>query len=92
MPSPTTSKCLRRLADENDEYFLDHASLIVGELEERDYYTEDNVFWVSEEARWEKLSEQARQPQIGVLRATPTSPGSPTSRITWRPRDARALS
>lgn len=34
-------------------------------LEERDYYTQDNVFWVPQEARWSKLCAQAKQPDIG---------------------------
>ena len=29
--------------------------LLVGELEDRDYYREVNVFWVPEAARWESL-------------------------------------
>lgn len=35
--------------------------------EDRDYYTADNVFWVPEEARWEHLVANAKQPTIGVL-------------------------
>ena len=37
------------------------------ELEERDYYTQDNVFWVPPEARWEALRAKAKQPDIGSL-------------------------
>jgi len=37
------------------------------ELEERDYYTQDNVFWVPQEARWETLRSKAKQPDIGSL-------------------------
>lgn len=37
------------------------------ELEERDYYTQDNVFWVPQAARWSKLRAQAKQPEIGSL-------------------------
>lgn len=58
----------RRFADSSDEYFLENASLedIESELEDRDYYTADNVFWVPESARWEGLLENARQSDIGV--------------------------
>ncbi len=50
-----------------DEYFIDPADFdggaegdayqeeINAELEERDYYTEDNVFWVPKVSRWEFL-------------------------------------
>lgn len=37
------------------------------ELEERDYYIQDNVFWVPQEARWEALRAKAKQPEIGSL-------------------------
>jgi len=37
------------------------------ELEERDYYVQDNVFWVPQEARWETLRSKAKQPDIGSL-------------------------
>ena len=37
------------------------------ELEERDYYIKDNVFWVPQEARWEALRAKAKQPDIGSL-------------------------
>ena len=40
---------------------------IEAELEDRDYYTAANVFWVPEAARWENLRNQARQPDLGVL-------------------------
>ena len=37
------------------------------DLEDRDYYTQDNVFWVPESARWETLRDQAKQPDIGAI-------------------------
>ncbi len=57
----------KRLTDENNDYFLPdaNAELISAELEERDYYTADNVFWVPEAARWEALRAAAKQPDIG---------------------------
>lgn len=39
----------------------DHAEA----LEERDYYTMDNCFWVPEKARWESIRAQAKQADIG---------------------------
>lgn len=35
--------------------------------EDRDFYTQDNVFWVPKEARWDYLRDNAKTPQIGVL-------------------------
>lgn len=35
-------------------------------LEERDYYTMANVFWVPAQARWEAIRDQAKQADIGV--------------------------
>jgi type I restriction enzyme M protein len=34
-------------------------------IEDRDYYTADNVFWVPKEARWPQLQAMAHQPEIG---------------------------
>ena len=36
-------------------------------LEERDYYTQENVFWVPDEARWESIRAKAKQPDIGQI-------------------------
>ncbi|MDZ4316309.1 MAG: class I SAM-dependent DNA methyltransferase [Azonexus sp.] len=57
----------RRFADEADDYFLHDcdAELLAGELEDRDYYKEVNVFWVPESARWEAIRAAAKQPDIG---------------------------
>jgi type I restriction enzyme M protein len=47
-------------------YFLDDPgdnSVIADELEERDYYTEQNVFWVPEAARWDNLKQWCRVSQ-----------------------------
>ena len=41
--------------------------IIREELEERDYYTEENVFWVPKDARWSVLQDNARQPTIGQI-------------------------
>ncbi|WP_205125652.1 type I restriction-modification system subunit M [Pseudomethylobacillus aquaticus] len=55
----------RRFADPADDYYLDDATLTAGELEDRDYYKEVNVFWVPETARWETLRAAAKQTDIG---------------------------
>lgn len=34
-------------------------------LEDRDYYTEEHVFWVPAAARWEAIRSAAKQPEIG---------------------------
>lgn len=43
-----------------DDYYLGDDSLIEGELEARDYYTEKNVFWVPALARWDFLQANAK--------------------------------
>ena len=57
-----------RLRDENDDYYLDpadydgdeaYAEEIRAELEVRDYYVEENVFWVPALARWKTIQENA---------------------------------
>lgn len=35
--------------------------------EDRDWYLAENIFWISEKARWEYLAARAKQPEIGVL-------------------------
>lgn len=54
-----------RFADPADEYYLDDPDLLADELDDRDYYTAVNVFWVPEAARWEALRTSAKQPDIG---------------------------
>ncbi len=61
-------KILKMVGDPDSDYYvgddpLDHQK----ELEERDYYKKDNVFWVPKEARWEGLRDNAPQPNIGQL-------------------------
>ncbi len=57
----------RRFADAADNYFLHDCDdeLLAEELEDRDYYTEVNVFWVPEAARWEAIRAAAKQADIG---------------------------
>jgi type I restriction enzyme M protein len=57
----------RRFADPKDEYFIEDKAMRAADLEERDYYTEANVFWIPEESRWEHIRNQAKQPAIGKI-------------------------
>jgi type I restriction enzyme M protein len=59
----------RRFTTVNDDYFLPDQSLVnvVNELEDRDYYTEANVFWVPGNARWQFIRDSAKQPALGKL-------------------------
>lgn len=57
----------RRFADPKNDYFIEEELLRASDLEERDYYTEANVFWVPEKARWEHLRNNAKQPDIGKI-------------------------
>ena len=58
----------RTVSEPASEYFIStDPAEYAAELEERDYYTKDNVFWVPPQARWEYLREQAKQPNIGAL-------------------------
>jgi type I restriction enzyme M protein len=53
-------------ADERSDLHLPDAADHAEALEERDYYTMANVFWVPAAARWEAIRAQAKQPDIGV--------------------------
>ena len=56
------------VSDPNSDYFIsEDPSEYESELEERDYYAQDNVFWVPKESRWEQLRSNAKQPNIGSL-------------------------
>lgn len=61
-------KVQQMLSDPKSEYFIsEDPDEYQAELEEHDYYRQDNVFWVPQEARWSKLRAQAKQPDIGSL-------------------------
>ncbi len=62
---------IAQFKDETHDYFLDPADYannteyqaeITAELEIRDYYTEKNVFWVPQLARWETLQNHSKLP------------------------------
>ena len=56
------------LADtSSDLFFGDDTDEQEAALEDRDYYTSANVFWVPLGARWEALRDQAKQTQVGTL-------------------------
>ena len=67
---------LSQFKDENHEYYLppedfdndaEYQEMLAEELEELDYYREQNVFWVPREARWQTLREKAALPTGTVL-------------------------
>ena len=56
------------VSEPSSDYFVsEDPAEYSAELEERDYYIQDNVFWVPQEARWETLRSKAKQPDIGAL-------------------------
>lgn len=57
----------RKFTDPEDEYYLPDQESLESELEDRDYYTDANVFWVPEAARWESICNNAKQPHLGKL-------------------------
>lgn len=61
-------KIREMISDPDSDFFIsEHPSEYESELEERDYYAQDNVFWVPKESRWESLRSRAKQPDIGQL-------------------------
>jgi type I restriction enzyme M protein len=52
---------------DSDNYVGDDPADHEAALEDRDYYTQENVFWVPADARWESLRARAKQPDIGQL-------------------------
>ena len=57
------------VTDPKSDFFINENLSDINEkdLEDRDYYTQDNVFWVPESARWETLRAQGKQPDIGEI-------------------------
>ena len=56
------------VSEPSSDYFIsEDPAEYAEELEERDYYIQDNVFWVPQEARWETLRSKAKQSDIGSL-------------------------
>ena len=52
---------------DSDNYIGDDPADHQASLEDRDYCTQENVFWVPADARWESLRARAKQPDIGQL-------------------------
>jgi type I restriction enzyme M protein len=57
---------LEQFADPASDLHLPDQADHAAALEERDYYTMANVFWVPEQARWETLRAQAKLWDIGI--------------------------
>ena len=57
------------VTDPKSDFFISENLSDINEkdLEDRDYYIQDNVFWVPESARWEALRAQGKQPDIGAI-------------------------
>ena len=62
------NKIKQMVSDPKSDLFISEDPRVYKkELEDRDYYTQDNVFWVPQKARWEKIRAQAKQPDIGSI-------------------------
>lgn len=58
----------KMVSDSKSDLFIsEDPKVYEKELEDRDYYTKDNVFWVPQKSRWEKIRSQAKQPDIGSI-------------------------
>jgi type I restriction enzyme M protein len=54
-------------ADPEHEYYVRDERVRYQVWEDRDEYLAENVFWVPPEARWQRLQDNAKQPNIGEL-------------------------
>lgn len=75
---------LAQLKDKKSDFFLDpeeykkkdeYEAALTAELEERDYYTAKNVFWVPALARWKTIQDSAKLPS-GTKINVPSTHGS----------------
>lgn len=60
-------KLWERFSFPEDEYYIEDPEIRQKDLEERDYYTESNVFWVPADSRWEEIQAKAKQATIGKI-------------------------
>lgn len=62
------NKIKKMVSDKKSDLFIsEDPKVYEKELEDRDYYIKDNVFWVPQKARWEKIRAKAKQPDIGSI-------------------------
>ena len=62
------NKIRNMVSDKKSDLFIsEDPKVYEKELEDRDYYTQDNVFWVPQKSRWEKIRAQAKQSDIGSI-------------------------
>src|SRR5262245_27651905 len=55
------------LQDPENVLYIDDPNERLEILEDRDEYIAENVFWVPEDARWERMMEAASLPSIGSV-------------------------
>ena len=55
-----------KLADPDDEYYLEDEADRESVLEDRDEYLGHNVFWIPTEARWSEIRDNAAQSDIAT--------------------------
>ena len=54
------------VSEPSSEFFIsEDPAEYTEDLEERDYYIQDNLFWVPQESLWYTLRSEAKQPDIG---------------------------
>ena len=58
---------LKYLSDSFDERYNELVDEGEGFEEDRDFYVEENVFYVPEEARWNKIASAAHTPEVGLV-------------------------
>lgn len=54
-------------SDPKSEWYVKEPSERYYIKEEKEAYTKDNVFWVPEKARWKRIEENAKSPEIGKI-------------------------
>jgi len=62
------NKIKKMVSDKKSDFFIsEDPKVYKKELEDRDYYLQDNVFWVPQNSRWQKIRGQAKQSDIGQI-------------------------
>ncbi len=65
--SERREELIEAFSDINSDRFKPDAKRLQAALNDRNYYTEVNVFWVPESSRWESIQENAKQAAIASM-------------------------
>jgi type I restriction enzyme M protein len=61
------TELISELSDPKSDKYVKNQKARTIAIDDRDYYTMKNVFWVPEKSRWDEIQSHSKQPEIAVL-------------------------